>query len=97
VRERPEAGAVALHDDRLPSSHPIDRRPAAEKRHEGRIVGVRGADDGGREAAFAVGRDEQVLARDLVARVLPVRVAQRRRLGDRQVPDGFWYADAEEM
>ena len=61
--------------------------PAALERDGCRVVGVRRPHDRDREAVRAVGGDEHVLARDLVARVLPERVAQRRRLADRQARD----------
>jgi hypothetical protein len=61
-------------------------RPPSSRveRHKRPVVGVRRADDGRGEAMVSVSVDEHVLAPDLVARVLPEEVAQRRRLRDRQ-------------
>jgi hypothetical protein len=70
--------------DRLALPHPGDVGPAAGRRDQPLVVGVRGTDDGHRQAAAAVRLDEEVLAGDLVPRVLPERIAQRRRLGDRK-------------
>ena len=64
----------------LALAHPGEGRPAAVERHERPVVGVRRPHDRRREAVVAVGADEQVLAGDLVAGVLPERVAQRRGL-----------------
>ena len=89
VRHRPQARAVALHHHLLSPAHAVDRRPAPEQRDARLVVGVRGTHDRHGESTLAIGRDEQLLARDLVARVLPERVAQRRRLGDGQAPDGL--------
>ena len=51
VRERPQRGAVAVHDDRLARAHPVDDRPAAVEGHERAVVGVRRPHDRHREAA----------------------------------------------
>src|SRR6266581_3966749 len=67
----------------LAREHPAEHRPPPVERDQRRVVGVRRPDDRGREALLPVRRHEQVLAGDLVAGVLPERVAQRRRLGDR--------------
>ena len=53
------------------------------------VVGVRRPHDGHREAAVPVGGDQPVLAGDLVPGVLPVRVAERRRLGHRHPGRGL--------
>ena len=84
VGQGPLGGAVAVHDDRLPGPHPRDVGPAAGGRDEGLVVGVRRPDDGRGEPVVAVRRDQQILAGDLVAGVLPVRVPQRCGLGDRE-------------
>ena len=84
VRQRPQRRAVAVHDDRLALAHPAQRRPAPVQGDQGRVVGVRGAHDRGREAFFPVRPDQQVLAGDLVPGVRQERVAQRRGLQDRQ-------------
>ena len=82
--QRPQRRPVAVHDDRLALAHPAQRRPAPVQRHQGRVVGVRGTHDRGREALLPVGPDQQVLAGDLLPRVRPERVAQRRGLDDGQ-------------
>ena len=84
VGQRPQRGAVAVDDDLLAPSHPRQRRPAAVERHQRPVVGVRGPHDRHRKALLPVGGREQVLAGDLVAGVLPERVAQRSGLHDRQ-------------
>ena len=84
VGQRPQRGAVAVDDDLLAPAHPLHHRPAAVERHQRPVVGVRGPHDRHREALLPVGGREQVLAGDLVAGVLPERVAQRRGLHDRQ-------------
>ncbi len=86
MRDRPLARSVAVDDDGAPGAHPRDIGPAAEGRQQPLVVGVRRPHDGHRQTALAVCGDEHVLARDLVARVLPERVAQRRRLGHRHPP-----------
>ena len=84
VGQRPQRGAVAVDDDLLAPSHPRHRRPAAVERHQRPVVGVRGPHDRHRKALLPVGGREQVLAGDLVAGVLPERVAQRSGLHDRK-------------
>ncbi|GAA1679605.1 hypothetical protein GCM10009830_28330 [Glycomyces endophyticus] len=85
VGDGPQRGAVAVDDDGLAGAHPLDDGPAAVEGQQGLVVGVGGPHDGGGEAVLAVGGGEDVLALDLVAGVLPERVAQRRGLGDGQV------------
>ena len=80
-----------------PPAHPVDDGPAAVERQQRLVVGVGGPDDRRRQALFPVGPDQQVLAGDLVPRVLPEGVAQRRGLQHRQPAGGVWYADAELM
>ena len=83
VRQRPQRGAVAVHDDRLALAHPGQHRPATIERHQGLVIGVRGPHDRGRETVVTVGGAQQFLARDLVAGVAQERVAQRGGLQDR--------------
>ena len=45
-------------------------------------IGMAGTDDGHRETVVAVFTHQQLLACNLVARILPVRIGQRRTLGD---------------
>ena len=84
VGERPQRGAVAVDDDLPALTHPPQHGPAAVEGHQRPVVGVRGPHDRDREALLPVRGDQQLLARDLVPRVLPERVAQRRGLHDRQ-------------
>ena len=77
--------AVAVHDDRPAAAHAGRASvgsPSRRSRSAGRVVGVRRAHDRRREAALAPGAHEHVLAGDLVPRVLPERVLERRRLRD---------------
>jgi hypothetical protein len=85
VREGPQGRAVAVDDHGLAGAHALDDGPAAVEGQQRLVVGVGGAHDRGGEAVLAVGGGEDLLTLDLVARVLPERVAQRRGLGDRQV------------
>ena len=59
-------------------------RPAAVQGDQGLVVGVGRPDDRRREALVAVRRHEHVLGGDLVAGVVPVRVAQGSGLHDGQ-------------
>ncbi len=74
-----------MDDDGLARAHPLDDVPLRLERQERLVVGVGGPHDRHREVALAVGGDEELLAGDLVARVLPLRVLQRRRLDDGHV------------
>jgi hypothetical protein len=89
VGERPQRGAVAVHDDVLAAAHALDDRPAAVEGQVHAVVRVRGAHDRRREALPAVRADQELLAGDLVLRVGPDRVAQGRRLDDRQAAHGL--------
>src|SRR4029450_5439558 len=83
VRQRPQRRAVALHDDFLSLSHALHQSPAGVARHQSAVVGVRRPNDRRRKAVLAAGAYQPILTSDLVPRVLPVRITQRRRLGDR--------------
>ena len=87
--QRPQRRPVAVHDDLLALAHALDDRPAALEGQVRAVVGVRGPHDRRRKAVLAIGAHQQLLARDLRLRVGPDRVAQRRRLDDRQPPDGL--------
>ena len=97
VGEDPQGSAVAVHDDGGAAAHPVHGGPLAEQRHARRIVGVRRAHDRGGEAPLAVGRDEQLLARDLSREYCQngLRSGVDSVIGRRA--GGVWYADAEEM
>ncbi len=84
MSQRPQAGAIPMDDGRLARPHPGDLGPVAVDRQRELVVGVRRTHDRHREAVLAIALHQEVLARDLVPRVLPERVAQRRRLPDRQ-------------
>ncbi len=83
VGQRPQRAAVAVHDHLAALAHPLDHGPAALERQGCVIVGVARPHDGDRKALVAIGPDEQVLASDLVPRILPIRIAQRGRFQDR--------------
>ena len=91
VGDHPERGAVAGHDRlscprRMRSTDGVGLRPAIDGQRNLRVaIGQRGADDGDRETLFAIGPQQALLAGDLVARILPVGVGQRRRFGDQIV------------
>src|SRR5665811_487706 len=81
---------VAGHDERLPLAHPRDRRegpfPAVHGQWDLRVaVGERRADDRDREPVLAVCAQQALLAGDLVARVVPERVRERRILAQQPV------------
>src|SRR5450759_1830079 len=83
VGDRPQRRAVAGHDERLPLAHPRDRRegpfPAVHGQWHLRVaVGERRADDRDREPVLAVRPHQALLASDLVPRVVPERVGERR-------------------
>ncbi len=84
VGQGPQRGPVAVHHDRPSLPHPLHSRPAAVQRDQRRAVGMGGPDDRHGRATIAVGGHQDVLAGDLVARVLPPGVAQRGGLGDRE-------------
>ena len=84
VGDNPERTAVTVDDNGLALEQPVGQGIAARRqRHrEVVVIGVGRAHDGGGKALLPVRLDEQFLARDLVARVGPVGVVERRRLGD---------------
>ena len=90
VRHGPQGRPVARDDDLLPLPHAVDERPGVvpacpPRRDLGDAVGEARPHDGDREALLPVLAHEQVLAGDLVAAVLPVRVGEGRGLGDEVV------------
>ena len=82
VRDRPKARAVAVDDDLLARLHAGDMGVTAFENDAGLVVGVRGTDDRVGELLLCPGGLKEFLAGDLVARILPVRIAERRLLGD---------------
>src|SRR5579862_7057 len=78
VRQRPERGAVVVDDHLLPAPHPVDDRVPLAGGGGGNprlAVGVCRSHDRRREIRFAA---EEILTCDLVGRVLPARVPERR-------------------
>ena len=87
VGDRPERVPVARHDDLRAAPHARDdgvRFPPAvdHERNQPVAVGQRGPDDDAGECFLAQRRHQRVLRRDLVARILPERIHQRRVLAD---------------
>ena len=76
VCQCPQGGAITVHHHRLSGPQPGNVRPAAGQGNAGPVIGVGGPDDGDGEAILAVGLDQQILAGDLVPRVLPERIPQ---------------------
>ena len=90
VRQRPLGRAVPVQDDGFAVQHAAEHLPGAlgtvyGQRDAALVVGVAGTDDGDRIALRAEFLHQEILARDFVAGVLPVRVGERRALRDEGV------------
>jgi len=102
VGQSPDAGPVAGNDDRRTPAHTVDDRvrllpTSDDNRDLGRPVGQRGPDDCRGEARFTLCPLKDLLARDLVERVLPERVTVGVASVISQCEGGFSYTDAELM
>ena len=94
VRDRPQGRAVAVDEDGLALHHPAHDLPRALVALDGEgqaalVVGMARADDGDREAVFPVHAHEVLFAGNFIAGVCPVRIGQRRALGDQIVRKRF--------
>src|SRR5665647_462410 len=78
VCQCPQGGAVPVYHHRLRGPHSCDVSPTAGQGNAGPVIGVGGPDDGDGEVVLAVGLDQQILAGDLVPRILPKRIPQGR-------------------
>ena len=90
VRQGPQRSAVAVDDDGFSFQNALEHLPGSlcavyAKGHFALIVGVAWTHDGDGEAVFSVLMHQVFLTGDLIARVLPVRIAQRRALGDQVI------------
>ena len=85
--QRPQRTAVTLHQHLLALHHTLQHLPAAlgtmyADGHATLTIRVAGTYDGGRESVLAILLHQQRLTGNLVPRVLPVGVGQRRALRD---------------
>ena len=92
--QRPGALAVVVHEHRLALLQPRRKGVAAagdRVRNPTLRVGVRGADNRHREAGLLPALKEPLFAGQLLLRVVPHGVAQRRVLGQRQPAAAAWH------
>lgn len=84
VGEGPEAGSVAVDDDRLAFEHSVEDGVSVVEREEGFVVGVRRAHDGHGEFFVAVCLEQGFFTSDFVARVFPEGVVEGGGFSDGQ-------------
>lgn len=94
VRHRPERQAVAGNDERLALAQSRDGgerlRPCVQcDRHDGIAVRPRRADYGDGKCFLAQRAHEAIFAGDFVARIIPVRIGERRGFGDEPMGKRF--------
>ncbi len=84
VGHHPQRGAVAVDHQRKPATQPMQGSEIDTKsrRNPGVAVGERGPHDGDRESVPSVCLHEELLGGNLLLRVLPKRVGERRFLVD---------------
>lgn len=84
----PEAGAIAMNDDRLAAADSVDDGkivPATNGYGDNGLVGKGGADDGDGKAVVPVGLIAKFFAGDFVSGIIPVGVSEGGGLGDKRV------------
>jgi hypothetical protein len=84
VGQRPQRAAIAVNHHRLALAHAVDHGVAAVAGEQRAVVGVRRPHHGEGEFFATVGGEQRFLAGDLVARIFPDGIVERRGLGDRQ-------------
>ena len=92
VGDRPDRGAVPVHNHRLAAAHAVhdgEVRPTPDGHRDHGIVGQGGTHDGHRETLIPISAHQPFLAGDLVAGVVPVRVGQRSVLRHHRVGQRF--------
>ena len=73
-----------MDDEGLAAPQPVEDGKTAAERRQRRVVGVRRTDNGQRESFIPRRGGQQRLGGDLVPGVGPIRIIQRRVLGDGQ-------------